>query len=62
MCLIPFVISYEAKERDILLYRQSRKRGTNKVSSYLAYNYRTNPSTLMVKICYQIIIKEKYLF
>jgi len=53
MCVIPFVISYDVKERDILLYRQSRKRGRNKVSSYLAYNYMTNPSTLMVKMCYK---------
>lgn len=49
MFVIPFVISYEVKERDILLYRQSRKRGKNKLSSYLAYNYRTNPSTRKVK-------------
>ena len=62
MCVVPFVIAYEVKERDILLYRLSRKRGKYKVSSYLTYNYRTNPSTRMVKTCYQIIIKEKYLF
>jgi len=49
MCVIPFVISYEIKGRDILSYRQSLKRGKNKVSIYLAYNYRTSPSTRTVK-------------
>lgn len=58
MCVIPFVIPYEVKERDILLYRQSRKRGKNTFSSFLAYNYRTNPSIRKVKMCYQIIVKE----
>ena len=61
MFVIPFVISYEVKEKGFFYCTGKVVRGgKNKISSYLAYNYRNNPSTSMVKMCYRIIIKEIY--